>query len=76
MKTNIQTSNQNMKHRNQNKNSYDHYGKCTCIRSRTYTLVKTNVRTPRYKSILNMGVSNTNHACHRTNKHDIWHNEH
>ena len=43
MKTNIQTSNQSMKHRNQNKthkHAYDHYDKCTCIRSRTYTLVK------------------------------------
>ena len=53
MKINIQTSNQNMKQRN--KNSYDHYGKCIFIRSMIYTIGKTNVRTLKYKSILNMG---------------------
>ena len=45
------------------------------LRSMIYTIAKTNVRTQ------NMGpyiwvISRTNHVCHRTNKHGIWHNEH
>ena len=44
MKTNIQTCNQNMKHQNKTKThkyTYDHYDKCICIRSMTYTIAKT-----------------------------------
>ena len=69
MKTNIQISNQNMNHRNQNKthkHTYDHYEKYPWIRAMIYMIAKPNMRTQRYKSISNMGVSNTNHACHRT----------
>ena len=39
-------------------NQYDQYVDTHAFRSRIYTLVKTNVRTQRYKSILNMDVSN------------------
>ena len=41
-----------------------------------YIIAKPNMRTQRYKSISNMGVSNTNHACHRINNHGIYHTNH
>ena len=65
-----------MKHRNQKQKSYDYYEKCSWIRAMIYMITKPNMRTQRYKSISNMGVLNTNHACHRTNNHGIYHFNH
>ena len=41
------------------------------VRAMIYMIAKPNMRTQRYKSISNMGVSNTNHAYHKSNNHDI-----
>ena len=59
-----------MKH--QNKNSYDYYVKCMCIRFMIYTIANT-WREHKIWVHINMGVSKTIHVCHKPNYHVIFH---
>ena len=54
------------------KHHYDYYDKDMCIRSMINMIVKTKENT-KYGSILNMGVSRTNHVEHSSNKHGNYH---
>ena len=58
-----------MEYQNNHKNPYDYYDKNMCIRS---LIAKTKENT-KYGSILNMGVSITNHVKHNSNRHGNYH---
>ena len=57
-----------------NQNQWDHYGKCTCLRSMMYMIAK---QIWEHKSIgpyKHGCISNIIHVCHKSNYHDIYHN--
>ena len=57
------------------KHQYDYYDKDMCIRSMINMIAKTKENT-KYGSILNMGVSITNHVKNKSNKHGNYHTNH
>ena len=57
-----------MEYQNNYTNPNDYYDKNMCIRSMTNMIAKTKEIT-KYGSILNMGVSRTNHVKHSSNEH-------